>query len=101
VHSRAASPRARNFASNYDCGHLKSIADREVLEGTSAEVEGVELAWNPSSCVKDVLTWGRFVMDSAHVDSELAVVETAPGDMLIQHAVDSIPYPVPNHDVPS
>ena len=40
-------------------------------------------------------------MDSAHGETGLEVVETARGDTLIQCAVYSNLYPVPNHDVPN
>jgi len=75
-------------------------ADQEgALEGTSTGVEGVEFL-NPSSCVKIVLTWGKFVMGSAHGETGLGVVERARGDTPIQRDVDSNLY-VPTHGDPS
>jgi hypothetical protein len=71
------------------------------LEGTSTEVEEVVSVLNPSSCVKVVLTLGKFAMDSADGETGLEVVGTARGDTLIQRAVDLNLYPVPTHDVPN
>jgi hypothetical protein len=50
-----------------------------VLEAILTAVVGVELVLNPSSCMKVVLTWGKFAMGPAHGKRGLEVVEMARG----------------------